>query len=305
MNRTVVALGMFDGVHIGHRALLRRAAETAHAWGDEAVVFTYSNHPKELFSGTFHYVGTQQQRETLIRDCGCDRVDSIPFDTAFASMTPEAFLDWLWTRYAQNISAIVVGYDYRFGCRASGDPQLLCTLSKPYGIEVIVVGEVDYRGRPCASTRVREAIHKGDMPEAEAMLGRPFVLCGTVVHAKALARRYGCPTANLDAGMQILPKDGVYATVLVFEGRQYDAVTNVGTNPTVHGLRRTVETHAIDADLDLYGRRIGVAFFERLRDEKVFADADALFAQIRADAETAKKVLRKHKKGVYNLERLC
>lgn len=305
MNRTVVALGMFDGVHLGHQALLRCAAETAHAQGDEAVVFTYSNHPKELFTGTFHYVSTRKQRETLILACGCNRVDSIPFDAAFASMEPEAFLEWIDAYYNRKISTIVVGYDYRFGRHAAGDPQLLTRLAKDRGIDVIVVGEVDYRERPCASTRVREAIRKGDMQEALAMLGRPFVLCGTVVHAKALARRYGCPTANLDAGMQILPKDGVYASILVFEGRQYDAVTNVGTNPTVHGLTRTVETHAIDADLDLYGKRIGVAFFERLRDEQTFENADTLFRQIRKDAEYAKKVLQEHKKGVYNLERLC
>ena len=305
MNRLVVALGMFDGVHEAHRALLTRAAQTAHQNGDKAVVFTYSNHPKALFTGSFRYVSTLAQRETLMRDCGCDAVDSVPFDAAFASMTPEAFVDWLCARYEQRIAAIVVGYDYRFGCRASGDPELLRSLAAPRGIDVIVIGEVDFEGLPCASTRVREAILAGDMRRAEAMLARPFVLCGTVVHAKALARQFGCPTANLDAGEQILPKDGVYVTVLVYDGKQYDAVTNVGTNPTVQGTRRTVETHAIDADLDLYGKRIGVAFFDRLRDEQTFSNAKELFAQIRRDAAQAKKVLKEHKKGVYNLERLC
>ena len=305
MNKTVIALGMFDGVHIGHRALLRRAAEIAHAQGDEAVVFTYANHPKKLFTGSFAYVSTIAQRDALLIDCGCDRVDSVPFDAAFASMSPEAFLGWLCARCEERISAIVVGYDYRFGCRAAGDPKLLAALCKPRGIEVTVVGEVDFEGLPCASTRVREAISEGDMLRALAMLDRPFVLCGTVVHAKALGRQYGYPTANLDAGEQILPKDGVYATLLLFDGNRYDAVTNVGTNPTVHGTARTVETHAIDADLDLYGKRIGVAFFDRLRDEQVFDGADALFRQIKKDAENAKKVLEVHKKSVYNLERLC
>lgn len=305
MNRTVVALGMFDGVHVGHQTLLRRAAETAHAHGDTAVVFTYANHPKELFTGTFRYVGTAKQRENLILDCGCDRVDSVPFDAAFAAMTPEAFLDWLCARYENTVSTIVVGYDYRFGAHAAGDAALLSTLSAKRGIEVVVIDEVDVLGAPCASTRVREAIRNGDTETAAVLLGRPFVLCGAVVHAKALARQYGCPTANLDPGKQILPKDGVYATVLLAEGKQYDAVTNVGRNPTVHGQTCTVETHAIDADLELYGKRIGVAFFERLRDETAFPDADALFAQIGRDAETAKKVLKTHKKGVYNLERLC
>lgn len=305
MNKTVIALGMFDGVHIGHQVLLRRAAEIAHADGDEAVVFTYSNHPKKLFTGSFRYVGTMAQREALMKDCGCDRVDTVPFDAAFASMSPEAFVEWLCARYKQRISAIVVGYDYRFGSRAAGNPALLEQLCAPRGIAVTVVGEVDFEGLPCASTRVREAIQNGEMQKALLMLNRPFVLCGTVVHAKALARQYGVPTANLDAGEQILPKDGVYATILVCDGKEFDAVTNVGNNPTVQGKYRTVETHAIDADLDLYGKRIGVAFFDRLRDEQVFENADALFAQIRRDAAAAKKVLQDHQKSVYNLERLC
>ena len=305
MNQTVVALGMFDGVHLGHRALLSRAAEVAHANGDEAVAFTYTNHPRELFTGSFDYICTPAQRETLIRDCGCDRVDSIPFDHTFAAMEPEAFLDWLCARYHGAVSAIVAGYDYRFGAGAKGDPAMLRALCQARGIESVVIDEVDVNGLPCASTRVREAILSGDLETATLLLGRPHVLCGTIVHAKALGRQFDCPTANLSGGSQILPRDGVYATVAVLDGACYDAVTNIGTNPTVGGTARTVETHVIGQDLDLYGKRIGVAFFARLRDERRFASREALFSQIRADAQTAKKVLEETKKGVYNLERLC
>ena len=305
MNQTVVALGMFDGVHLGHRALLQRAAETAHRNGDLAIAFTYTNHPRELFSGSFAYICTPAQRETLIRDCGCDRVDSIPFDHAFASMEPEAFIDWLNARYHGTVSAIVAGYDYRFGARAAGDPAMLRALCKARGIESIVIDVVDVNGLPCASTRVREAILSGDLDAAALLLGRPHVLSGTVVHAKALGRQYDCPTANLCEGNQILPPDGVYAAELLFDGARYDAVTNIGKNPTVGGVRRTVETHVIDARLDLYGKRIGVALYRRIREERTFADRDALFTQIREDAKTAKKVLKETKKGVYNLERLC
>ena len=305
MNQTVVALGMFDGVHLGHRALLSRAAEVAHANGDEAVAFTYTNHPRELFTGSFDYICTPAQRETLIRDCGCDRVDSIPFDHTFAAMEPEAFLDWLCARYHGAVSAIVAGYDYRFGAGAKGDPAMLRALCQARGIESVVIDEVDVNGLPCASTRVREAILSGDLETATLLLGRPHVLCGTIVHAKALGRRYDCPTANLSEGNQILPPDGVYATELCCEGRRYDAVTNVGKNPTVGGRTRTVETHVIDARLDLYGKRVGVALYRRIRGERTFADKDALFAQIREDVKIAKKVLEETKKGVYNSERLC
>lgn len=305
MNRTVVALGMFDGVHRGHRALLSRAAEIAHEKGDTAVAFTYDNHPRELFSGSFLYLCTREQRETLIRETGCDRVDSIPFDAAFASMAPEAFIDWLDARYEGGVSAIVAGYDYRFGAKAAGDTTLLRTLCNSRGIDLAVIDEVKVDGETCASTRIRELLRAGDAERAERMLGRPYALSGTVVHAKALGRRYDCPTANLDAGVQILPKDGVYATVLCFAGKQYPAVTNVGTNPTVGGRARTVETHAIGESLDLYGKRIEVAFLKRLRDERKFDSKDLLFQQIGKDAEIAKKVCEERKKGVYNSEPLC
>ena len=143
------------------------------------------------------------------------------------------------------------------------------------------------RWRNCLA---REALRAGDVAFAERMLGRPYVLSGEVVHAKALGRQFDCPTANLDAGMQLLPKDGVYATELIVDGGRCDAVTNVGTNPTVGGRARTVETHAIGESLDLYGKRVEVAFFLRLRDEKKFDSKDLLFMQIKKDAETAKKV---------------
>ncbi|MBR4906755.1 MAG: bifunctional riboflavin kinase/FAD synthetase [Clostridia bacterium] len=305
MNQTVVALGMFDGVHKGHQALLRRAAEIAHANGDIAVAFTYDNHPKELFSGAFPYLCTKEQREKLIRLTGCDRMDSVPFDAAFAAMEPEQFTDWLSTRYTGGISALVAGYDYRFGAKAKGDTTLLGTLCKARGIALSVIDEVKVDGATCSSTRIREAIREGDTALAERMLGRPYTLSGEVVHAKALGRQFDCPTANLDAGMQLLPKDGVYATELTFEGKRYDAVTNVGTNPTVGGHARTVETHAIGESLDLYGKRVEVAFIKRLRDEKKFDSKDLLFAQIRTDAETAKKVCEERKKSVYNSEPLC
>ena len=305
MNQTVVALGMFDGVHRGHQALLRRAAQIAHANGDVAVAFTYDNHPRELFSGAFSYLCTREQREKLIRETGCDRMDSVPFDAAFAAMEPETFIDWLSARYEGGVSAIVAGYDYRFGAKAKGDTALLRTLCEARGIALGVIDEVKVDGETCSSTRIREAIREGDMERAERMLGRPYTLSGEVVHAKALGRQFDCPTANLDAGTQLLPKDGVYATELVFAEKRYDAVTNVGTNPTVGGRARTVETHAIGESLDLYGKHVEVAFLKRLRDEKRFDSKELLFAQIQKDAEAAKKVCEDRKKSVYNSEPLC
>ena len=273
-------------------------------WECSTVAFTYDNHPKELFSGTFSYLCTKEQREALIRAAGC-RTDSVPFDAAFAAMTPEQFIDWLCARCEGGVSAIVAGFDYRFGAKAAGDTSMLRSLCEARGIALSVIDEVKINGQTCSSTRVREAIRAGDTAFAERMLGRPYALSGEIVHAKALGRQFDCPTANLDAGMQLLPKDGVYATELLFEGKRYDAVTNVGTNPTVGGRSRTVETHAIGESLELYGKSVEVAFLARLRDEKTFDSKDLLFAQIRRDAEAAKKVCEERKKSVYNSEPLC
>lgn len=305
MNQTAVALGMFDGVHKGHRALLERAAAFAREHGDTAVAFTYDNSPKALFLGAFSYLCTKEQREHLMLACGVDRVDSIPFDRAFAAITPERFLDWLSARYTGGISAIVVGYDYRFGANASGDTALLKTLCAARGIALFIVERVTVDGETCSSTNIREAIKAGDLQKAERMLARPYSLMGEVVHAKALGRQYDMPTANLNNGALVLPKDGVYATELIADGQRFDAVTNVGTNPTVGGETRTVETHAIGQTLDLYGKRIEVAFFKRLRDEITFASKEQLFQQIRTDAAEAKKVCEERKKGVYNSSGLC
>ena len=297
--KTVLALGMFDGVHLGHRALIAHAAASARAISAETVVLTFSNHPRELLFGTCAYVSTLALRTQLCLACGADRVDAVPFDASFAAQSPEAFVAWLFQTYPKTVD-VVVGYDYTFGAAAAGDGALLESLCAPYGCTVEILPPVRYKGEPCSSTRVRAAITAGDMEDAEGMLGRPFMLSGTVEHNKAFGRRYGYPTANIDTGKLLLPMDGVYATMLTVDGRDYCAVTNVGNNPTVQGTRRTVEAHVPNETLALYGKRVDLAFFERLRGEITFASPEALYAQVAADAESAKKVYAERKKTVYN-----
>ncbi len=304
MKRFVLALGMFDGVHLGHRALLARAVELAHAGGGTAVAFTYLNHPRELFSGAFDYVSTPEQRAVLCRSVGIDRIDTVPFTKAFSEQSPESFVKMLITRYNDEISTIVCGYDFRFGHAAKGDGALLRALGEQLGFCVEVLDPVLYLGEPCSSTRVREALKDGDLDAANAMLARPYLLTGPVVHNKALGRTFGYPTANVDPGKQILPKDGVYATALLWNHRLYPAVTNIGSNPTVGGDRCTIETHVPDADLDLYGKTVSILFLKRLRGEVRFRSTDLLTEQIGKDTTEAKKVFRESEKSVYNFANL-
>lgn len=300
MNRTVLALGMFDGVHIGHRALLARAAALAGEAGDKAAAFTYTNHPKELFSGAFAYLTTFSQKAALCRAAGVDAVDAVPFTRSFADLSPEAFLAWLSDRYEGSISAIVCGYDFRFGKGAEGDGAALKALGTRYGFSTEILPPVLYEGVPCSSSRVRDALTRGDLAAANAMLNRPYAITGTVCHNRAIGRTLGFPTANVDPGAMLLPGDGVYASALVHAGRPYAAVTNVGCNPTVGGERRTLETYVPDETLSLYGERVTVLLLRRLRGEVRFASRDALGAQIGRDAAEAKKVFKETEKSVYN-----
>ncbi|MBR3271131.1 MAG: bifunctional riboflavin kinase/FAD synthetase [Clostridia bacterium] len=304
MNRYVVALGMFDGVHLGHRVLLQRAALLAHADGDTAAAFTYANHPKELFCGDFRYLTDAAERAALMRAVGIDRVETVPFTKDFAAMSPEAFVDWLLARMDGRISTVVCGYDYRFGAGAKGDGALLTALGQSHGFGVEIIGPVQYGDAPCSSTRVRKALTDGNIADANAMLSRPYAITGPVVHNKAIGRTMGFPTANVDPGKRLLPKDGVYATALLHGGACYAAVTNIGTNPTVGGESVTLETFVPDETLDLYGKTVTVLFLERIRDEKRFASKDELAAEIAQNAESAKKVFKEAEKSVYKFARL-
>lgn len=299
MDLVTIALGMFDGVHLGHRELIKRTVDEARINGDRSVVFTYENHPKELFCGSFEYVSTLQQREFLIHTLGADSIDAVPFTWELSSMLPDEFIRFLNSRYHDRISAVVCGYDYRFGNNALGDHHTLSALGKKYGFRVIMIDPVLYNGIPCSSTRVRDEIRTGNMIDVCGMLDRPYILSGTVVHNRSIGKRIGYPTANMIPKNQILPKDGVYATAFISGHKIYPSVTNIGCNPTVGGIIRSVETHVINIEKNLYGRDVSVLFFERLRDEICFTTIEDLSHQIAHDASEAQKIYIQHEKSVY------
>lgn len=299
MNRFVIALGMFDGLHLGHRVLLQRTVDIARAAGDISVVYTFSNHPRELFGEHFRYVSTLEQREVLFRSFGINRLEVVPFTVDFARQLPHAFLEKLSSQFNHAVSGIVCGYDYRFGRKASGDVELLGTMGDEFHYSLEVIQPVLYRGIPVSSTRVRDCIADGNILKANEMLCRPYMLSGTVVHNKAYGRSIGFPTANIVSETQIVPKDGVYATALFYQGEVYPSVTNIGWNPTVRGENRTIETHVPNVQLDLYGKDISILFLDRIREETVFDSVDSMVARIGMDTETALKIYQDHEKSVY------
>ena len=289
---------MFDGVHVGHQALLRQAAEAARALSAQTVAFTFTDAPGKLLHLPVIPLSTPDQRTRWLQEAGADRVDMVDFTQSFADLSPEDFVGYLRERY--DIAALAAGFNYTFGQYGVGTAETLRALGEEHGFQVLIAEPVLVDGAPVSSTRIRACVGGGGMEAAQALLGRPYTLTGPVVSARGIGHVLGYPTANLDTGEQLLPPDGVYATLALVDGIVYPAVTNVGKNPTVTGRQRTVETYLLDEDLSLYGAELSVGFLSRLREERTFATLDALAGQIGRDVAAAKKLFVSRKKTVYN-----
>ncbi len=291
--RSAVAVGNFDGVHRGHQALVAAAVARAHETGGAAVVLTFDPHPARVLRGDEAPASltTLAQKEELVRELGVDRLVALTFDRALAALTPEAFVKEV---LASLLGArhVVVGESFRFGHSRHGDARTLQALGGQQGFDVQVVKPVLHDGRPISSSRVREALGKGDVKEAAALLGRPYALDGRVVRGDGRGRGLGIPTANLAVEEQMLPARGVYAgRVLVPRGDWRPAVVNVGERPTFGGKGVVVEAHLLDFTGDLYGADLRLSFQARLRGEERFANAEALVERIHADVRAARELL--------------
>lgn len=281
----IVALGMFDGVHRGHQALLKRAVAVAKDRGCQSMAFCFANHPGSLFGREVPLLSTPEQRQGWMLGKGIDRVEMIPFTKVFSDLTSEAFIQYLMDRYP--VKGLVAGFNYTFGHHGRGTEKTLVRLGKKYHITVDIVEPVYYGESPVSSSRIREAVLHGEVMRVREMLGRPYTLKGQVISARGIGRSLGYPTANLQTKGVLWPMDGVYATAVRTGGEIFAAVTNVGTNPTVDGQTRSVETHLLDVRRELYGKELEVAFLKRLRNERVFDTLTDLKAQIGRDALAA------------------
>ncbi len=282
----VVALGMFDGVHTGHRALLKKTVDTAYAMHAVPAVYTFSNHPMDVLGDGVRLLSEMRERNAMIRLLGIEELVSEPFTAEVASLSTEAYIDALCERW--DVRELIVGYNYTCGAMGAGTPETLEEIGKSRGFGVSVVQPVMYESAPVSSTRIRMAVERGEMELAAAMLGRKYAFSGRVVKNKRIGRRIGFPTANIEADpTRVMPPDGVYATSAYVEGTAYRAVTNIGNNPTVNGDKRTIETHIIDFDADIYGRELTVSFRFMIRGEITFNGVEELKEQIAKDVAIA------------------
>ena len=288
MRERVIALGFFDGVHLGHGALLRRAAEEAKKRGCESAVFTFDRPPKEVITGIPcpHINSPEDRAELVKRLYGIDEMIMVPFDDEMRTTPWDRFVtDILVGRYGA--VHLVAGHDHHFGHRNQGSPELLREKCTELGLGCDIIPAVTLDGVTVSSTHIRGLLEEGDVETARAFLGHPHVLTQTVGHGRQLGRTIGIPTANLVAPPHVLlPKRGVYAAKITLpDGRAFGGVTNVGVRPTVNnGQDVTVEPWILDFDGDLYGQAIRVEFFRRLRDERKFESLEALRSQIETDA---------------------
>ena len=283
-NKCIICLGMFDGVHAGHQALIREAVRMA-AGERPVVAFTFSNHPAELFSGQVSCLSRNAQRERWLKENGADEVWMVPFTREFAALSPETFLTELLSR--RPAAGLVAGFNYTFGAGGAGTAGTLFRFGEKLGYRASIVPPVMFEGEPVSSTRIREALRAGRLEKAEEMLTRPYTLTGPVTGNRRIGRRLGFPTANTETGNMVLPPDGVYASRVLLEGKTWPAVTNIGTNPTVNGRKRTVETHIPGFSGDLYGLSPEICLLRFLRAEQRFADEQALKEAIQKDIDTA------------------
>lgn len=288
---TAVALGMFDGVHVGHRQLIEKLLAVAKAHGWCTAVFTFTNHPRSMFGGAPPLLSTSQERREAMLAAGVEIVDMVPFDGKMAETAPEAFIEMLRERYC--LKAVIAGYNYTFGHRGMGNADLLKRIGAEKGFETLIIEPVIAQGAEVSSSRIRKLLQEGDMETAAKLLGRPYKLAGTVVGNRQIGTQMGFPTANIHPNSEkLLPRRGVYVTKANVDGICHAAVTNVGINPTVNGKAMSVETHLLDFSGDLYGKEMEVEFIEFIRGETRFESKEALAQQIAKDAKHARDTFK-------------
>jgi riboflavin kinase / FMN adenylyltransferase len=291
--RSTVAIGTFDGVHLGHQAVIQTATEDARQNNRRAVVFTFDRHPAELLAPDRvpGYLTTPAQRIPLIAAQGTEELVIVHFDSALAGLTAEEFVRMI-LKERLGAEAIVIGDDFHFGKNRSGNAEYLHSVQESFGFQLSVHAPVLLDGVPVHSSQIRALIREGKVSDAERLLGHPFLLSGRVVQGQQLGRTLGYPTANLALTVnQVVPADGIYAVEAILDdGRTFGGACSIGSRPTIAGAGRSIETYLFDFNGDIYGRGMELRFLHYLRPEVKFDSLDALVLQMAQDVKQARQI---------------
>jgi riboflavin kinase / FMN adenylyltransferase len=288
----VYAIGNFDGLHLGHQAVIERAVTLAKKKAAPSALLTFEPHPADFFAGrpVVFRLTPPAEKASICERLGLTGLVLIRFDASLAGMSAEEFIaKILVARLAA--AAVVVGWDFHFGKGRSGSSATLAEAGQRYGFGVEVVTKVEHEGGAVSSTAIRKALERGDLAAAAAGLGRNYSVSGQVISGQRLGRTLGVPTANIVLEPTNRLAHGIYAVVARVDGRAFPAVASFGTRPTVDDGPPLLEVHLLDFDGDLYGREVEVEFIERIRDERKFDSLAALVAEMTRDKERAREIL--------------
>jgi riboflavin kinase/FMN adenylyltransferase len=288
-----LAIGVFDGVHRGHQAVISTSAKHAGSANGKPVVVTFDPHPEKVLrpQAAPHLLTATEHKIALIRDLGVDHLLIITFDKQFAATEPEDFVQQL-VQHSKPLREICVGHEWSFGKNRRGNLELLKKLGAQFNFDVVGIPQVKVNGELVSSTTIRQAVEAGDLRKAAAMLGREYTILGTVVRGDDLGKKIGFPTANLSAHNEQFPPNGVYFAEAKLDGVVYPGVVNLGYRPTVSAGKseRVLEIHLFDFERDIYSEDLEVRFISYLRPEKKFENVDALVRQIERDAQQAREL---------------
>ena len=299
LKRPVITMGVFDGVHLGHRLLLGRVVEEAGSSSSDSVAVTFDPHPRIVLTGDpshLRFLTDIDERTELLRETGIGHLVIMPFTRELSQMTAAEFVEVILCRHL-GVSHLVTGFNHHFGRRHEGDSNTIITCSQTNEFRVTREGAFVIDGEPVSSSSVRHLLEKGNVRKASQLLGYDYFVRGKVVEGKQIGRNIGFPTANMEPlfGLKLIPGTGVYAAFARIEesGESFMAMVNIGNRPTVShpGERTTIEAHLIDCSQDLYGKTVRLIFRERLRNEMKFQGLDALAAQLVRDREMTVRVL--------------
>jgi riboflavin kinase/FMN adenylyltransferase len=293
--KTIVTIGTFDGVHLGHAAILKKLTQNTQNETFESTVLTFFPHPRMVLQGKsdLKLLNTINEKIELLEKIGIDNLIIHPFDEKFAELNAEAFVSTILVDHLR-VQKIIIGYDHRFGKNRTANIDDLISFGAQYGFEVEQISAQEIDEISISSTKIRTALEEGDIQLANEYLGYSYFLSGTVVKGKQLGRTIGFPTANisLEEDYKLVPQNGVYVVQAEIDCKTIYGMMNIGFNPTVQGKQKTIEVHLFDFDTDIYNRKIQVAILQRIRSEKKFESIELLTKQLEEDRNFSRNYLQ-------------
>ena len=283
---SVVTIGTFDGVHLGHRAILTQIVDAAEKDGLESILLTFFPHPRMVLQkdSSVKLIHTIEERKEIIEQTGISNLIIHPFTKGFSRLSALEFVRDILVNQL-HIKKIIIGYDHQFGRNRNATIDDLIEFGKTFNFEVVEITAQQLQNVSISSTKIRKALDEGDIQRANKYLGYPFMLSGTIVKGKGIGKTLEFPTANLgiEEDYKLIPKNGVYLVQSIIAGKEVYGLTNIGTNPTVGGVHKTIETYFLDYNNDLYDQNIRLNFLRRIREEKTFSSKEALKNAIKED----------------------